>query len=450
MQQSASARNNRMAVSSSHIFAVALAVTLFVSADALFPLLVSGGQEIDIDTAATARVRTLGWMAVYLLSFVCLAISWRGAIEAIRQNLVFVLLIALAIFSAMWSDNPLRAAYSASQLGVLTLFALTVSYRLPHSQALVVACFSYAMMIGLSVALIAIRPDLGISSSIMYEGAWRGIFIHKNHFGTQLSFAFVTFFSVFILFTGWVRWAGAALLLVTLFLCFKSRSSTAVITCLAVPLIYLALHAAKTSRSMLYGIIGATFTGASIMVAILAGGWKAIMELLGKDPELSGRGSLWSMIFDSIETHPFLGFGYDSYWSSPAVGGGGAITRSVVWSPGGAHNGWIELTTQLGFIGLALWAVVFLRTAGLATRLSLGRNQGGNPGALWPALMLIVVTTWSLVESNIMRHGNSVHFVFALMTGYLLHLDTGTAKRQRNEANGVRSEGAWDTVSSRS
>jgi hypothetical protein len=95
-------------VSSSHIFAVALAVTLFVSADALFPLLVSGGQEIDIDTAATARVRTLGWMAAYLLCFVCLAISWRGAIEAIRQNLVFVLLIALDIFSAMWSDNPLR------------------------------------------------------------------------------------------------------------------------------------------------------------------------------------------------------------------------------------------------------------------------------------------------------------------------------------------------------
>jgi hypothetical protein len=179
-------------------------------------------------------------------------------------------------------------------------------------------------------------------------------------------------------------------------------------------LIYLALHAARTSRSMLTASWCHLYRHRSLV--ILAG-----LSHHGNARQGSGtfrRGSLWSMIF--VRLKPPIS-GLCRQLSSPAVGGA-AITRSVVWSPGGAHNGWIELTTQLGFIGLALWAVVFLRTAGLATRLSLDRNQGGNPGALWPALMLIVVTTWSLVES--ISCGMAPFICIRAETGYLLHLDT--------------------------
>jgi O-antigen ligase len=409
-------------------FAVTLAVAMFVSADALFPLLVSGGQEMDIDTSATAHVRTLAWMLVFLMFAMCFAVSWRGLMAAIRENLLFVLLIGFAFVSAIWSDSPLRAAYSAAQLGVLTLFALTVAYRLPLERALLVACLTYAAMTGLSLAMIVARPDLGISSSIMYEGAWRGIFIHKNHFGTQLSLAFAAFFAAFVLMSGRIRWLWAMLLLVTVALSFKSRSSTALLTCLAIPTVYLVLRATRLSRSMIYGVIGFVLAGGSIAVAILAGNWSAILEAIGKDPDLSGRAGLWSMIFDSIASRPVLGFGYDSFWSSTASDGGAAITRSVVWSPGGAHNGWIELTTQLGLAGLAWWLAVFLRTVGLAARWCVEPSRKRDPLGLWPVLTLVVVVTWSLVESNVMRHANSVHFMFSLITGYLVHLDTGTIR----------------------
>jgi len=414
-------RESWMTLTPSLLFQVTLAVMIFVSADALFPLLVSGGTEMDIDTAATSRVRAVSWLVVYMMSALCFTVSWRAVLAATRENLLFLSLIVFAILSALWSDSPGRSAYSAAQLGVITLFALAVPQRLSIEQALRTASICYTVMIGLSVAMIAVKPDLGISSSNMYSGAWRGIFIHKNHFGTQLSFGFAAFFCSFLLFPGRTRWLNAGLMLVTLALCFKSRSSTAVICCAAIPAVYAVLWLSHRSRSMLLGVVGLLLAGGTVGVSILTVGWAAIMEMIGKDPDISGRGELWEMIFDSIASRPVLGFGYDAFWSSSARDGGERITHSLVWSPGGAHNSWIELATQLGIVGLALWAMIFLYTVFMALRCAFDRQLKGSATATWPVLALFVIICWSAVESNLMRHGNSVHVVFALMTGYLAH-----------------------------
>jgi O-antigen ligase len=402
-------------------FSFTLAVAVFVSADALFPLLVSGGQEIDIDTAATARVRTLCWLVFYALAGTCFALSWRALFEAMRNNVLFIVLIGWAFASVLWSAEPWRSAYSATQLGVLTLFALTAAERLPLERSLLVATLVYAGMIALSLGFVALRPDLGISSSIMYSGAWRGIFIHKNHFGTQLSFAFVTFFVGVLISSGYLRWLLMTFVILALALSILSRSSTALLTCTAVPVVYFMLRAAAASRSLFYGILGVGVAGLALAAGVLAMGWSTIMDVLGKDSDLSGRTELWSMIFASIESRPLLGFGYDAYWLSNARDGGAVITRSLVWSPGGAHNGWIELTTQLGFIGLLLWALVFLQAMSRGVGIGLSKRAGRECALMWLALLCIPIISWSLVESNIMRHGNSVHFMFALAAGYLSH-----------------------------
>jgi O-antigen ligase len=414
-------QSTRLAVTPAIAFGLTLAAFTFVGADALFPLLVSGGQEIDIDTAATSRVRMVSWLFCYLLAGLCFVISWRAVMDAIRENIIFMLLIAFAVLSSLWSGEAWRSAYSAVQLGVLSLFALTVAQRLPLERALKVIGVVYALIVILSLALVVARPDLGISSSIMYNGAWRGIFIHKNHFGTQLSFAFVTFFCGMVLLSRRWRIICSGLAMVVLFLCVMSRSSTALLTCLAIPGIYMLIVLARQSRSLFLAMAGIAVAGCAAFVTILAGGWDLIMDALGKDPDLSGRTELWSMIFSSIESRPVLGFGYDSYWSSNARDGGAVITRSLVWSPGGAHNSWIELTTQLGFTGLFLWLAVFLRTIRLSVKELFAFGVPMTSRLLWPALLCVPIITWSLVESNLMRHGNSVHFLFALLTGYVVH-----------------------------
>jgi O-antigen ligase len=410
-------------ISSATLFAIALAIALFVTSDALFPLLVSGGIESSIDSSATSRMRLLERIAAYAVFGLCFVVSWRSAIAAVRENLLLCLMIALAGISPLWSDDPWKSAYSAAQLAIGGLFALMVAQRLQLRVALLVAFATYAAIIAISLAVIVVRPDLGTSSSEMYHGAWRGAFIHKNHFGTQLSIAFATFVAAGIYWRGWSRWVALTLLPVTLGLAVLSRSSTAVFTCAGVAGIFFLILLMSRSRSAFYAVLGAVVAFGSTGAVILAGGWETIMEMIGKDPDISGRGELWSMIFNSIQHRPFLGFGYQSFWTSTAADGGEAITRNVAWRPGGAHNAYIEIAAELGLVGLGLWLVVYLRTSVAALSLAFQRLRLPGVPVIWPALVLFALTCWSMVETNLMLYANSVQFVFVLMTGYVLHFD---------------------------
>jgi exopolysaccharide production protein ExoQ len=71
---------------------------------------------------------------------------------------------------------------------------------------------------------------------------------------------------------------------------------------------------------------------------------------LGRDPTLSGRRELWDMLLTS-DINPIVGAGFESFW----LGEQAVWLWSVFWwRPNQAHNGYLEIYLNLGWIGIIL------------------------------------------------------------------------------------------------
>jgi O-antigen ligase len=75
----------------------------------------------------------------------------------------------------------------------------------------------------------------------------------------------------------------------------------------------------------------------------------------GKDLSFSGRAQIWQIVKDHIQLSPILGSGYGAYWVGPVPTSPSAIFVKLLYIyPTQSHNGYIEVTNDLGFVGLLL------------------------------------------------------------------------------------------------
>lgn len=96
--------------------------------------------------------------------------------------------------------------------------------------------------------------------------------------------------------------------------------------------------------------------------AALFGGVTDTALILGRDSNLSGRTEIWTALL-SADSNPILGVGFDSFWTSPS-----ALTfqhNLLHWyhpeSINEAHNGYIEVYLNLGWVGIGLVFLILLK-----------------------------------------------------------------------------------------
>lgn len=77
-------------------------------------------------------------------------------------------------------------------------------------------------------------------------------------------------------------------------------------------------------------------------------------EVLGKDSTLTDRTNLWDDLL-KMAKDPILGTGYESFWLGDRLE---YIWSIYWWRPNQAHNGYIELYINLGWIGVALFTTI--------------------------------------------------------------------------------------------
>ena len=102
------------------------------------------------------------------------------------------------------------------------------------------------------------------------------------------------------------------------------------------------------------------------------------LELVGKDPTLTGRTQMWVYIIQDIWMNPWLGWGYFSFWSTSnpfAV----EISNVMGFVVPQAHNGLLELLLNAGVLGTALFIFILIRTCSPGRSLSphAGKGLGG-------------------------------------------------------------------------
>jgi exopolysaccharide production protein ExoQ len=96
-------------------------------------------------------------------------------------------------------------------------------------------------------------------------------------------------------------------------------------------------------------------------VALLFGGEGDVAGALGRKSNLSGRTEIWAAVIPAV-SNPVVGDGYESFWIGPDVQ---KVWRSLSgwWHPEAlneAHNGYIEVYLNLGWIGVCLIALILI------------------------------------------------------------------------------------------
>jgi O-antigen ligase len=147
---------------------------------------------------------------------------------------------------------------------------------------------------------------------------------------------------------------------------FMSKSATSVLT------ILLLLWLDMLGRFYLKGgpsrIMASCLAIVSIIIAIIfVVNADLIFDFLGKDSTLTGRTLIWPYVIDSIGERPILGWGFCAFWS-PANPFALQLSDMVGWSIPNAHSGILEFLLQIGFLGTALFLVLWLRNFVLAVK----------------------------------------------------------------------------------
>jgi O-antigen ligase len=89
-------------------------------------------------------------------------------------------------------------------------------------------------------------------------------------------------------------------------------------------------------------------------------------DALGRDSSLSGRTDLWAALIPAAPNST-IGAGFESFWNSPNVEKARRTLLNWGWSPlvvlgylNEAHDGYVEIYLQLGWIGICLISLVLI------------------------------------------------------------------------------------------
>jgi exopolysaccharide production protein ExoQ len=81
------------------------------------------------------------------------------------------------------------------------------------------------------------------------------------------------------------------------------------------------------------------------------------LEMFGRNSTLTGRTDLWNLCLTLVK-NPLVGAGYESFWLGSRL----ETMWNYIWGVNQAHNGYLEIYLNLGWIGVVL-LVTFLISA---------------------------------------------------------------------------------------
>jgi exopolysaccharide production protein ExoQ len=161
------------------------------------------------------------------------------------------------------------------------------------------------------------------------------------------------------------------------------------------------------------GIVALGVLFAGVIVPLTAA---LTLAALGRDLTLSGRTHLWEYAIGKGIDRPWLGVGYKSFWTDSVTFD--LRTLHDHWSTGegtkaltaNAHNGFLEVWLDLGFVGLALLLALFAVAAFKANR---QLKQTRDPVYIWHIGAITYVASYYLTESGVMQQNTTSWFVLS-------------------------------------
>ena len=160
------------------------------------------------------------------------------------------------------------------------------------------------------------------------------------------------------------------------------------------------------------GAVAATFVGVSVVLALLVivlVDSNLLLNLMGKDATLTGRTKIWAAVLRQIHLSPLTGYGYGAVWDDTSGQGPLAwISKDQGFVIHEAHNSWLGVWLELGYIGLIAWALLFAGVWG-KTCMDIFRR----PSAYFTLPFLTVFSLHTLTETVVLVQNDWTWLMFA-------------------------------------
>jgi len=370
-----------------------------------------GGGELA-GTSEGSLFRQIGWGSVFVLAlFYALQGDKRFTIPWSWIPASYWLLLAYALVSVAWSVSPLVSARRAIQLVGVLFIALALVRQSRSSNPFETFVWPGVLYLLLGIAALAV-PGLSIDP----DGNYKGFTFTKNTWGQfALLMSMVFLFHALDKRKGRLAWWFFALASISL---LATRSATSiVIYVVAVLLILYWVAMRRHGNKLLPATLVALLAGMVLLFAYflikgdlpVGAALEAGLGSVGKTTTLTGRTELWRWMGYEIARPPWLGTGFGGFWMG-LEGPSYSIVRMFSWRPGQAHNGYIDIVNELGYVGLALLLLVFL--AHLKNIYYINR-MGDGLTAIFHLAILLVVLLLNVSETNFMRTTHLWWIVFS-------------------------------------
>lgn len=334
----------------------ALAVGLLLSGAGLF-LDVLPGAAYD------------AYWAVFAIA--ALLLAWRlladdAALVLLRLPLLLVVL-GVACLSVGWSIAPERTLRVAVALVGTTLVGCYVGCRFEGPALLRVLGLVLVLLLLINAA-VALAP-VGYGTEPFARGylpaAWKGAARHRNALGAHASLAVLLAVVVLLQVPRWRRAALAGGALAALVL-VMAQSMTSVAATAVGLLAILAFWQGKLWRvptlvvAFALGCCGLLVAAFAVLLP------EAVAIALGRDPTLTSRVDIWADALWIIAARPLAGHGFGAVWSGFEATAFPQLA-TMRWSPH-AHNGFLQLATEIGVPASTVASLFYLTTLGAAIR----------------------------------------------------------------------------------
>lgn len=326
------------------------------------------GFTLVLFTGSLFALQISGLVLIYAAAVgAFLALRWRVAGPALARCGPIFLLPLYALSSSFWSVAPATTLYYGTEYLLTVLAAVLIGAATGSGSGSALKGMFAAFFLWASVNLLA-----GILFGDLARGSpFVGLAGSKNAAGDAAALGLII--AMAMISEAWRRKrpvlvaAGIALLLIEGVIIAAAQSAGAIIAAgigmLAVIGWTLSRILPLPARTLILIAMIAMAVIATVTEQLWAGHlFDDLLAMSGKDATLTGRTYIWSRAHVLISQRPWLGLGYSAFWRVGTLEPEAIWRKLLIGNRSGFHfhNSAYDLLVALGYVGLALFASIFL------------------------------------------------------------------------------------------
>lgn len=346
------------------------------------------------------------YSSIFLLSIVFIVLRHKEFFDFLKKESYLSILMIWMLLSIFWSNYFFVSFKRYFQLLTLVLVLINAVVFIDRKELfkyLKILFYIYVPLNLFSVFFIPQAIDPAFNT-------WRGMSYSKNLFG-QIGIVILLFCTtIYFLETKRLQKIGVLITgFIAIVFVVMSVSSTSIISLMIIFFFAIAFLLDRVFRPLKIKYIYTSIILPFLILIFFSSMvfypeiFDTLTTLVGKDPTFTGRTALWNDILNYAQKHLIWGCGYGGFWvvDSENIK---LLYKVYNWLPNEAHNGFIDLTNELGIIGIGLFLILILvnifRAIKIEDRVAL--------------LVVITVLVTNYTESSLFKVGWPLNFMFIL------------------------------------